>query len=63
MIFHTTKSAYRVTLCNKWNKYKFWRYYKRKNARGRCWLLWSITIAWLEVECYAMNRKEKKNEY
>lgn len=58
----TKKSFYRITSTKLFNKYgirfHLWRYFKRKEARGDCWLIWRILLGGsFSMECYALNNK------
>ena len=52
----TEKSFYRLHTGG-WRKYYLWRYYKRREAQGACWLIWSIIFAFFRLDCYALNNK------
>lgn len=50
----TNKSFYRLN-SGRWRKYYFLRYFKRREAKGECWLIWRIVLAFFDIECYALH--------
>lgn len=55
----TKKSFYRI-YSGKWRKYHLWRYYKRREAQGACWLIWCIRFWFFDIACYALHNQETK---
>lgn len=55
----TTKKLFYRLNSGKWRKYYLWRYYKRSEAQGSCWLIWRILFSFFDVECYALNNKPR----
>ncbi len=53
----TKKSFYRLHSCKKWRSFYLWRYFKRKQARGQCWLIWSGIFGLFRISCYALNNR------
>jgi hypothetical protein len=53
----TKKSFYRIVSKRKWD-FHFWRYYKRSETKGCCWLIWRILLGWVDIECYALNNRK-----
>ena len=55
----TKKSFYRLN-SGGWRKCHFWRYYKRREAQGSCWLIWRLLFGYFDIECYAWNKEERE---
>jgi len=54
----TKKSFYRIT--SGWWGFHLWRYYKRSEAKGKCWLIWCILLGLFDIECYALNNPQSE---
>jgi len=55
----TRKTFYRIHINRIWARYHLWRYYKRNEAQGHCWLIWSVNLGFINIDCYALNNKSE----